>query len=800
MNTEVIKWIVLGLCALSWALTFLPLIYVCVRRICAWLRREGVVRFGFSRAVGYSVLLIVSLWCVRYAVALYGCTSCDGSGLSWYEEMFNSLIGVMQTFSMDADNEEMVELVKEMLRALIGEENFVDGIMGLTVSFQDTLAPIMGGAIVFEMLTKLFPKARLWFSYWIFWTEKCYFSELNEASLALAKSIYNDNKRKVFGPTLIFTDAYVSGSDEKRTEMLQEARVIGAICVSDDLLHVRKKKRGKRSYYLIDSVESSNLQTLVDLCAKSYYEYIKRASIYLFVNSDAYVQAERHAYIGMDELANGNKSEMPTVYPVRVCRNLITNLFTEVPLYEPIVKCQPRELRVTVLGNGSIGMEALLAAYWMGQMLERPISITVISRESEDEFWAKLSYINPEIEETLKINSDILSYKDGEYNDPYAEISYHQADLKAGAFDNVIKDLMDTDYWVVTLGSDDDNIAVAEKLHRVIGLEHLNDKEVPKAVIAYAVYDPHLCGALNNKKKYCSVDPKKPDIYMYAFGSLDEVYSYDNIAMTRYSVWAEAAGAAYRNAQRRTDFNVGKRSRAENGVLQYNYWSDLAKSLHVKYKLFSIGWIKTSVFDDVDENELHHRKAVKDVCARYRRIATGNGRADDGTYKKLLDGEHDRLAWLEHRRWNAFLRTEGYCSSDKYAVYHQASDSYKHMELRLHPCILECSPKWRGDDDRLDALTADLAKVDHYRENERGEVEKGPLGGSDFKEYDGYEYEYGKFYPVEEAAKSMGVSLWRLRLRCKRGRQYGATTFDNDKWYIHNDVVDKYLKQRKQSK
>ena len=62
--------------------------------------------------------------------------------------------------------------------------------------------------------------------------------------------------------------------------------------------------------------------------------------------------------------------EKPTIVPVRSYRNLIHNLFVDVPLYEPLInKKDSNKLSLTILGNGIIGTEAFLNAYWFGQMM-----------------------------------------------------------------------------------------------------------------------------------------------------------------------------------------------------------------------------------------------------------------------------------------------------------------------------------------------------------------------------------------------------------------------------------------------
>jgi hypothetical protein len=54
------------------------------------------------------------------------------------------------------------------------------------------------------------------------------------------------------------------------------------------------------------------------------------------------------------------------------------------------------------------------------------------------------------------------------------------------------------------------------------------------------------------------------------------------------------------------------------------------------------------------------------------------------------DEHKDLLTWLEHRRWNAYMRSNGFTKLD-ITLPNEYED--KKVDLRLHPCIVECSKK-----------------------------------------------------------------------------------------------------------
>lgn len=123
-----------------------------------------------------------------------------------------------------------------------------------------------------------------------------------------------------------------------------------------------------------------------------------------------------------------------------------------------------------------------------------------------------------------------------------------------------------------------------------------------------------------------------------------------------------------------------------------------------------------------------------------------------------------RLAWLEHRRWCAFMRTEGFtCPSegeeeayvkalndDNEPVKQYESPKYpnegnhKSIALKLHPCIVECDEK--GIRKNLFLQIADRKELDRldevsirFKTKEKYKIKN--LHTYDFKKYDYPEYE-----------------------------------------------------------
>lgn len=832
------------------------LVWLFVRYIRGRLSPGMRKKAGVSTALIFTLFLILSVFLLRFAIGYFGVvTNTEESAPSLGEEFFNSVLKTFRTFSMEEEYYCFINDVKLLMKTILPAEcsSCWNSLMVFYTSVLNLLAPIVSGAILLEILASIFPKIKLKLSYLNIRRPKYYFSELNEASLTLAKSIIL--QKKVKKPVLIFTDTYIDKENEKDYELFIEAKRYGAICIRDDLAHVSKSKVSKNFYYLIDENEQSNLNTLIALTENNNVKYIKKAHIYLFVQSDSYIRIEKQI---REQL---NKDELPIISPINSYHNLICNLLEEVPLYEPLVNRKDvSELNVTIFGNGTIGTEAFLTTYWLGQMMiskekddcktmeQCKLNINVVSNDNEKTFWSKIAYINPEIRETIEVDNSqqsemskqLLAFDNkGNKNSYYCNVNYIESDVKVGSFwnekDKDYRQIINTDYFIVALGNDKDNISVAERLRCLIGKKNINvtnEKEIKNTVIAYAVFDSKLSKLLNKHKYYQCRKKDKTDIFMYSFGSLEEVYCYDNVNMSTYSTWAKIAGNAYTNLSKQREFAHirDNKARGENNEdSNYEFWANLAKTVHAKYKVYSLGWINTSVFDCLTEEACEeHRKNVAGQCNLYRTFAVLKEpeiliQEDREKYRDIELKKHC-LAWLEHRRWCAFTRTMGYQFVNVDNILMQSDEKknkkHKEMSLKLHACLVEARlPKIKGPgckdfdckyiladfdksgkiDDKTvlqeinEAYLDCLDNVSYARKNVKGK-------SGDFKEYDFYRYELDGFKFESEIIGELE------RLNIKNPKRYcdhklfenaiSCKTVEGEKYLISINDVKSVLEEK----
>ena len=255
-------------------------------------------------------LLLLSVWSLRYAVGYFTMLR-EGANadLAWYEEIFNSIMHALQTVSMDEDYTDYIVNGKDMIRTLFSQDSWLVTGYGVYASVLNFLAPVLGGAFIFDVLISFFPVVRLRLLELVPWKKKYYFSELNERSLSLARSL-TDKKQAEKGerwhrPVIVFTDAYPDDTSESSTELMSAARMIGAICVRQDLLHLVKRGGKMKEYLLIDEKELQNIRTLADLASPAHCRKLRRVTVRIFYQDDAYLLTERKIFDRIREQCTG---------------------------------------------------------------------------------------------------------------------------------------------------------------------------------------------------------------------------------------------------------------------------------------------------------------------------------------------------------------------------------------------------------------------------------------------------------------------------------------------------------------
>ena len=645
----------------------------------------------------------VSIFLIRYAIAFYDAIAisenAENISLSWIEGLLNSLVHALQTFSLDASYTETITMGKALFANEFGSP-LLSGVYGFFVAFQNICAPIMGGTLLLGILVSAFPRLNLWLKPF---RCKYVFSELNDKALCFAEDIIKEAKKEqksVFLklPLIIFTDAYTQDDSEADSELHQSAKELGAICIKDDILRIRFSQTKELYYMLLDEDDMDNIHTLTALITEHPKRWNIAFNTYIYVFS-------QNSEVGsiIRNIYEKEESELTNVIVkiVQEHTSIAYNLYNDVPLYYPLITKYPcdftgkKELSLTIVGEGNIAIETFLAAYWCGQMLDCILKITLINNDVES-FKIKINNINPEILQTSIVNGKsnqnllrVFPHKEI-YATPYAEVDFLEINCLSGELLSILKNKSETyesiiasDYFVIALDSDEINMILAAEISRLIKKNYLGSTFDRKPIIAYSIYNSATKEVLN------TLGSQTADTYLHAFAAHKDIYSCKNIFMKHINDSAFSFNAVHS----KTDMKAFLKD-------EYNWWSSIARVLHRKYKMFSVGLLRNNDLCSITENEYR----------RYLDIVNGKERIHKELYRKLT--------WLEHRRWNAFLRTKGFIAPsitqwEQYA-YSVEGITHKHIDLKLHPCIVECSESIQiTDNDWDDPLFNNNMRLDY---------------------------------------------------------------------------------------
>ncbi len=444
------------------------------------------------------------------------------------------------------------------------------------------------------------------------------FSELNEKSLALAKSLYdNKSEKRLF----IFTDVFEK-EEEQSYELVEKAKETGAICFKKDIItinfsfHNRKKEL---NFFAIGENQSKNINQALKII--DAFKYRKNTNLYVFSTQ---VEAEMllsNAFENNTEAGNSNKEKNQIAIKVRrvnevqslVYRNLYENGYDKIfnSAYEE--DDGVKKINAVVIGMGQHGTEMTKALSWFCQMdgYEVEINSFDIDKNAKDKF--------------LSLCPELMAFS-GKTDIPgearYTVSVHSGLDVDTEAFDSVIKNLPRTTYVFVALGNDEKNISTAVKLRTMF--ERMKYTPVIQAVV------------YNSEKKEALTDIKnfKGSPYNIDFiGDMKSSYSEDVIldsdveeeALKRHLKWGDES---------------------EFWRYDYNYKSSIASAIHRKMK-------KECGIPGVEKDP------------------------KDRTEKELWE-----LRKLEHRRWNAYMRSEGY-------VYGGTVEKAGRNDLaKMHNCLV----------------------------------------------------------------------------------------------------------------
>ena len=504
------------------------------------------------------------------------------------------------------------------------------------------LYPLMSVAFILSFFKNLYAFLRYSIYGIFFWKDTHVFSELNEKTLAFASSIRSDNvakRRFIFAPTdmIVFTDI-TDKKEESAMELLEGAKELGAVLFRKDLASIKFRGRfikRRLKFYLLSDKEEDKIRHAKDIM-KDYdmdgvelrlFSQTARSELVAMTMSckkmDFYRLDDIKAYVFNNLYKNGH------------------NLFKNAR-----VDSEGRKvISAVIVGLGKYGREMFKALNWFCQMPDYTFKITAFDSDKNAE--EKMRADCPELM-SEKFNRSVVG------DDDHYDITIHSGvDISLAKFREELKKIDDATYIFVCLGDDDTNLAAATMIRSLCeGNRYTGDGRKP--VIEAVIYDSDMYDGIGvsweqvEKGEHAGVhNTKGQDYNIIMSGDLESLYSIDTLVNSELDQKGRAVNWRYskqyavkkfelaldrgevKDSEKESFLEKEEKAANKSFCLPYNYFSSVSKAIHEELRV-KLGLNIPGVNKPWDER---------------------------------TDAEKLAIGKLEHARWNAYMRTEGYCYS-----------------------------------------------------------------------------------------------------------------------------------------
>lgn len=509
-----------------------------------------------------------------------------------------------------------------------------------------------------------------------------FFSELNSKSLALAEDIKNSKKRGAF----VFFDVYEE-NEENSAEIRDRAMRLGAILFKKDILSFKSNLdrktgsyiRSRVEFFLIGANESENISQAIELTNR----YKSRYNTQIFVWAGSAESAVVLDSVEKIDRISGNKknSDIDNPYSFKLRRVDDVERYTRRALEEAdLFRDKNGETRdfisMLIVGMGETGREFLKTAVWMYQMEGVRLEINTVDITDRT---SKILYaqcpglldmndctIAGEAHYSIRILDNVNIFED----DVTDKTSFRKLLLDDSLSGNELAQrLRRTTDVFIALGDDDLNIRGAMELRTLFERIKYKGfcKERPRIITQ--VYDTLKSQDIMSDDKCILATYQGTKFDINIKGSLSEQYSYSSVNRN-----SEEEEAIQHHLQWRKTEEITGKIKEYN---QYEYFrrSSIAKACHKKMTERCFASELVCVHKNKDAAKSHTRN---EQIEELRREETCDCQA---CYRSRS---------VEHMRWNAYMRAQGYIQppenyagqeiKDAIAKYHSKLVTYDNLD------------------------------------------------------------------------------------------------------------------------
>lgn len=500
------------------------------------------------------------------------------------------------------------------------------------------LGPVLTSGLLISFISDFAER----FSYLVSFKRKYHvFSQLNEESLNIARRVREKNPKD----GIIFCEG--NGVNEA---LALEAKDIYAIILraSCDGLRVHFWKRNLE-FYLVSEDNDRNIRLAEELIC------IYRNSKKKIVVINAF--AESGTAIRVVEKMNKGRIGMRFIDRTAL---ICSQLLLQEPLYD--IPEDKKLASLMIAGCGKTGLQMLKTAAWCGASAKHGLKIRVYDKDAEH------------IEKSLKAQCPELTDN--------CDLAFVSCDVDSDAFEKLVFDEKqgspDATCVFIATGDDERNIDLAERLYRMFRC-HNEYGETPKILSRVrSSVKSDIYVAENNKYL------EERNIRL--FGSLNSVFNHSSLFHSQLERLSFAVELCYNGllpANNPYDMSLKELEnylsqenvvKCRNNFMHSEYMrrSSMAAALHIPEKLHGCGIIdRRQPFLD------------NQVADKFEKLLAGN--------ENLLES----LAYLEHSRWLAYMRSDGYCRADwdEFMQFYPKLENKKTQDelSKRHLCMVDWS-------------------------------------------------------------------------------------------------------------
>ena len=515
--------------------------------------------------------------------------------------VFVSILNTLQIFTANVEF--------SMIQDIIANSSLINPTLGHIYSLICSIIFVLAPALTASFVLLFFKEAVSLIRYHLYAKANIYyFSELSEKSLMLAQDIHEKNSKNHLKHLIVFAGVEMDEDDDQI--LVAKAEKINAICLKREIncLPLKSKKFIKQQkFYFIREDEDKNVAQALNLLKdKLTKNYGKETELYIFAQS-----------AGSESLISSIDVGEIIVRRVNENRNLAWQTLRDIPIFNHPDKSLNSEkvLNIVVIGCGKYGRELVKTMTWLCQMPGYILNLHVFDKDQDVEL--KFKSIAPELIE-----------KSGEAveGEAYYNLTFYpNTDVDSYDFIDKICAIDCITSIFITLGSDETNIDTAIKVRTFLSRKPQYKTWNP---IIYPVVYSELRN-ITNVSKLLKKEDNNPSVVnsfarnidkynLWFVGSITSCYSLENIEQTELEELALKYHLCWYDKD--TDTEKIESATALFNKIEYYRTASMAQAFYIEY-LKKLDNIRALIFDD-----------------KNRRL----------------------FNLYEHRRWNAYMRAEGF--------------------------------------------------------------------------------------------------------------------------------------------